>query len=356
MTIPRCTPLVFLIFLMGCRDSIGPVATTPEDRILFVRHAGDAEEIYSVAPDGSGLTNLTLHPSRYLDLRLSPTGPEVAFYSDRGSCLDIWVMEPDGGELTQLTGVEADEGCNRWPRWSPDGSKIAFFSTRNAREGRGSDAYVVNADGTGLVYVGGNPSTDPETDLDVTHGWSPDGRVVVHSNRDGFERTYLVNADGSGMVRLFPDLEGFLEPYWSPSRQHVAIAVENGADLDLWVVGPDGSNGVDVSADPGWDYFPSWADQPWSPDGTWLAFGSSRAGSPDVWVVRPDGTGLTNVTDHSAHDRFHTWIPDGRMLISSDRDGDADLYLVNPDGSGLTKVLDDPGYGIGTAIWVPGGV
>lgn len=116
------------------------------------------------------MRRLTAESGRYRSLRRSPDGTRLAFYSDLSGCYDVWVMDVDGGAPTRLTGVETYERCNSHPRWSPDGSKIAFLTSRNAREGRGWDVYVMNADGSGAVDVTANSSTDPERADDYVHG------------------------------------------------------------------------------------------------------------------------------------------------------------------------------------------
>ena len=69
---------------------------------------------------------------------------------------------------TQLTGINADEGDNIEPHWSPDGSKLAFNSSRIS--GQNWDVYVMNADGSGVVEVSNNLSTDSNTNVDRPRG------------------------------------------------------------------------------------------------------------------------------------------------------------------------------------------
>ena len=58
----------------------------------------------------------------------SPDGSKIAFISSRDGAFEIYVMNADGSGQTRLTNGLAD---NAWPSWSPDGPKIAFFSNRD---------------------------------------------------------------------------------------------------------------------------------------------------------------------------------------------------------------------------------
>ena len=73
-----------------------------------------------------------------------------------------------------------------WPRWSPDGRKLAFTSERDGNW----EIYVMNADGSGQRNL------TRTTALDVGAAWSPDGRRVVFvSKRGGKWAIYSMNAD-----------------------------------------------------------------------------------------------------------------------------------------------------------------
>ena len=77
---------------------------------------------------------------------------------------------------------------NAWPVYSPDGRKIAFGSSRSGD----FEIYVMNADGSDVVRL------TQSSGLDVRPAWSPDGkRIAFTSNRDGNYDIYIVNADGS---------------------------------------------------------------------------------------------------------------------------------------------------------------
>ena len=80
---------------------------------------------------------------------------KIAFQSDQYGNLDIYVMEPDGTEQTNLTNnISKDE----YPSWSPDGTKIAFCSI--SRGYPTFEIYVMNADGTGQTRLTNDPDSD----------------------------------------------------------------------------------------------------------------------------------------------------------------------------------------------------
>ena len=133
----------------------------------------------------SGPVRLTDNPAvdRYPDW--APDGSKIAFASDRNGTQDVWVMNPDGSQQTNLT---QGEGNNTKPAWSPDGSKIAFVSDRDGN----NEIYTMNADGTGLVRITNHGAGDNDP------GWSLDGaRILFTSDRDGLAAVYAYqSADG----------------------------------------------------------------------------------------------------------------------------------------------------------------
>jgi len=355
---PLGAAVTFLVaFLAACSDSTAPEQTTDgpdwdpsQDQIFFVStRAGVASgtggsDIYRMNADGTGTQRLTDESAAYRDLQLSPDGTKLAYYSDQVRCYNVWVMNVDGTDARQLTSLDGLERCNEMPRWSPDGSKIAFQSSRHPE--LGWDVYVMNADGSGVMNVSDNPSTDVDTYNDLVVGWSPDGRVVMQSNRDGTDRIYTVVADGSGCEALFAD--GFILPFWSPDHARVAVV----KDWDLFVMNSDGSGATNLTGSPG---FESWGSaDPWSPDGSKVAYRSLISGEAEIYVQNADGSGRVNVTNSPGAETFLGWSPDGaRILFVGTQTGDNEIYVMNADGTGVVNLSNDPSADDDRAIWVP---
>ena len=85
--------------------------------------------------DGSNQTRLTYTPSKDYSPSWSPDGSKIAFSSSRDGNYEIYVMDADGSNQTNLTNNSANDSG---PSWSPDGSKIAFSSSR--------DVYIMDVD------------------------------------------------------------------------------------------------------------------------------------------------------------------------------------------------------------------
>jgi WD40 repeat protein len=188
-------------------------------RIAYMRNAiiGESEfDIFVMNEDGSEVTNLTPNTPEWTDGEpdWSPAGTRIAFRSHRSSGGDIWTMAPDGSQLAQLTsGGRIDTN----PRWSPDGQKLVFtrFMGPLGEAGTDFDLFVINADGTGLMQLTSDDRRTSEAD------WSPDGRWIVFASGDLSQGNlplfdlFVMRADGTDRIQLTFDERAGL-PIWVP--------------------------------------------------------------------------------------------------------------------------------------------
>ena len=160
----------------------------------------------------------------------SPDGSKIVFQSNRTGEWHLYVMNPDGSAVVDLTPGMTD--C-RNPSFSPDGSAIVFYSAMAGND----DIYVMNSDGSGIRNLTNHPARD------IHPHWSPDGkRIVFNSLRDDARAfdLYAMNADGSGVVRLTatPEQETCAQFSRDGSRMVFLRGFANGND-DILVTGSD---------------------------------------------------------------------------------------------------------------------
>jgi Tol biopolymer transport system component len=217
----------------------------------------------------------------------------IAFTSDNV----IYTINSDGSGLLQLT--QTGNGFqDRYPSWSPDGTKIAFGRTTFTVQ---SQIYVMNADGSNPTRISNNTFHDRQP------SWSPDGsKIAFVSARDGNDEIYVMNADGSNQTRLTNNTAFDWDPAWSPDGTNIAFASTrdfastpgNVNDfLELYVMDANGSNPVRLTTNNKGDGQPSW-----SPDGTKIAFTTQRDGIALVYVMNTNGSNQTNITQSTTLD------------------------------------------------------
>jgi Tol biopolymer transport system component len=194
-------------------DNASTPAWSPDGRLIaFARRGGIStiEVEKALHGDRSAIREVThttaLRPQEYPSW--TADGKRLLFsgYGNTRS-YDIWVVDPDGRNLRDLT---PQRSLEYGATWSPDGRKIAFGSNRGLRAREGGDLYVMNADGTGVRRLTrGGKSYAP--------AWSPDGRLIAFNSRRavGANDVYLMRSNGRGIRRLTKNTkEEDMVPRW----------------------------------------------------------------------------------------------------------------------------------------------
>ncbi len=322
----------------------------------------------------------------------SLAGPAIVFQSTRAvigsdasiGISNIWRMNMTGSALLPLTKITTVNVFNGEPAWSPDGSKIAFSSSR-ALDGTdapntnfAANIWVMNADGSAPT-----PLTRLTVPIALSPHWSPDGSKILFTsfraldgsdtiNTNTTDNLWVMNADGSNptpLTRLTAAGVGVLSANWSPNGSKVVFVSARAPDgtnaagpENIWFVNLDGSGATAITKFAAANPLLAFGLSPWSPDGATLAFVSEGAldGSDgfnvnvvsNLWLVNADGTNarpLTRFTATSALLFPYAWSPDGKRIAFSSLsalDGsDAvnlnstfNVWLINADGSGRTPL------------------
>jgi serine/threonine protein kinase len=154
----------------------------------------------------------------------SPDGKHIAFASDRGGFFEIWMSDPDGTNVTQLTNLKnASSGS---PYWSPDSTKIVFDSRTTIRPGQNhADIYVVDI--TERVSRKLNTGTDEAS----VPSWSHDGKWIYFIGGEDAARIFRIAPEG-GTAQVLTSARGY-GPRESFDGQSVYFAFESGATTTL---------------------------------------------------------------------------------------------------------------------------
>jgi Tol biopolymer transport system component/predicted Ser/Thr protein kinase len=249
---------------------------------------------------------------------LAPDGKSVVYASRVSGNWDIYLQKIGEQQAVNLTGDSPD--VDLAPAFSPDGTRIAFTSSRD-RQG----VYLMDRDGRNvrrLCADGHNPAWSPDGEeiaLAEDRIFDYEGRIFGHS------RLFVVNVR-TGVSRQITGGDA-VQPNWSPHGTRIAYwGAHKGGRLDIWTVATAGADGAPGAATPVAVTEDSAADwnPVWSRDGKYLYFLSNRGGSMNLWrapMDEPSGrvTGaIEPVTLPSARCQHMSFSADGRSLIYSE--------------------------------------
>jgi Tol biopolymer transport system component len=327
------------VIVKGAEGTIGRGEFTVVRGILFESERAGNRDIWVVDPAGGNPIRLTTSAKNETWPGWSHDGTKILFDRDT----EMWVMRADGSAQTRLAGGVIPVGAQVW---SPDDSRIAY------QQDEMSQIWVMNANGSGPISV------TPVIGVHAWPTWSADGsRIAFHADREivpgdvpsltDNPDVFVVNADGTGEVRLTTYAGRDWLPAWSPDGSKIAFTSDREGPGEIFVMSATGGGQTNLTHDPGAaDGWPVW-----SPDGSKIAFQSYRDGNAEIYVMNADGTGVVRLTANAAFDAGPSWSPDGtRIAFESNRTGDFEIYVMSAAGSGQTRLTDQAGLD-GFPVW-----
>ena len=224
----------------------------------------------------------------------SPDGSVIAIENAGKICL----VNPDGTNLRELTTFYASH-----PVWSPDGNYLAVEKKREGEVDSGTDIMIIDRNGNEVAWV----ITSPDDEYPVA--WSPDNSYILFVKYEERKSLTLWRAN-LDMSKPFPASSSgiFRLSEMEPIQDHAAISpdgskIVTGGQMGLLIMNADGSGVIDIT--PNIENFEI-GDVAWSPQTNKIAFVGMEPqewdaiegylGPYNIYLINPDGTGLEQIT------------------------------------------------------------
>jgi Tol biopolymer transport system component/DNA-binding winged helix-turn-helix (wHTH) protein len=338
----------------------------------------------------------------------------------------LWTVPADGGKAEPLTQPQNPPGRHTEPHYGPGGTYVSFLSNRPGRsnimwemnlqtrqmvkllDGAPNPvSFAYAPDGVTMLFVGVSgvdtlglyqlprnpdsrkPLMAPQLITRVDFVYLRDLAMTAKGDRIAYTATNMISnlwqvtPDGKTKQVTNESSYRVTQPQFSPDGEKLAYLLrKRGLLSDVWMSNADGTNAVQITRNPGWDYMMSW-----TPDGKSLIYGALRDGKPGVWQysltdgsekqladlnelywmarISPDGKevlyhkedgGVLNVwkMDTATKRRtqltfgkeaigFACWSPDGKQIALEMRQGDDDhVGILSSDGGPIRQAMPGP--------------
>lgn len=266
--------------------------------------------------------------------------PAIFVYgSTRDGRLGIYFLTADASVAAPLP-LPAEVPHAVWPAVSPDGTRIAFVSVRGSADLRPNGIFISNLDGSNALQITFGDGTHPT--------WSPTGGGIAFSCEGGTD-ICIANVDGSAVVNLTEDIEGFSRyPSWTPDGRIVFMSsrdVQDDLNLysEIYIMDSDGSNVTRLTEDE-----TAYNSNPQvSPDGNLIIYESDKdvPGSTELYVMSTNGEGSRRLTQDTFQNQNAVWSPDSaRIMYSADTgNGNRDLFFARvDDANAISRLTVNP--------------
>ncbi|MGB8981349.1 MAG: hypothetical protein WCC12_05705 [Anaerolineales bacterium] len=304
-----------IMLLVACQEN----SASQSSKIAFHSDRDGNSEIYTMDPDGTNQTNLTNHSAKDVSPQWSPDGKQLLFISDRNEQPGFYIMNADGSNVHLL--IDCDDCVTG--RWFPDGKQIAFVNKKG-------QICIIKADGANIKCIADQARED--------YAYSPDGKQIAFASSLG-EGIYVIDVTGANL-RLLTEKKpsGSLDvlPDWSPDGKQIIFqrTLAQG-NIEIHIMNSDGSNERTILGQAG--------RPKWSPAGDLIAF-KSRIDNA-LYLINSDGSKLRKIADLDPNDYSYIWSPNGtRIAFVSMSEGRNQIYVVEVNDSNLQRLTNNEAW------------
>lgn len=254
------------------------------------------DDLCTIDPATGSYNRITNTQSTDFYASISPTTGQIIFSSRRDGSFLLYTTSPSGDAVTQIGPTNI--GSLFAPTYSPDGTQIAFTAAANNTQ----NIWIMNSDGTNPTQL-----TDLEGES-VDAVWSPDGTQIVFAtekepdNVDAGMEHFIINRDGTNLREIVADVEQIGgRSDWSPDGQWLVFYAGPRDKTQIYLTDINGTQLYQLT-DEGSNLAPTF-----SPDGNWIAYTSFDDGDGEIFIMRLDGSGKQQLTSNSYTDWQPRW-------------------------------------------------
>jgi Tol biopolymer transport system component len=286
---------VLLIAFVGHAQSEIP-STAPHILVLG-QESSNASYPYLIDTNGTAFSAISVQEdlsqlSDFVSLDCSSSGDFILF-----SAGQMYKMKPDGSKLELIF----DGGYVTSIAISPDNTRVAFSGMYIQPWYSAAPAiFLMDIDGSNLVKLTQNSFIEEEPT------WSPDGQKIAFAYDDsGTQGIAVIGVDGSDQTRITESSYYDAMPHWSPDSQRIAFASNRNGDFNIYSTNIDGSDLEQLTASgTGQNVLPKW-----SPNGAYLSFSSDHGGEDyEIYRMNADGSHVIQLTENSGYDFNQCWL------------------------------------------------
>ncbi len=318
--------------LQGFRDHVpdGEPMWGADGKLYFLSERGGTFNIWQMNPDGTGQAQVTRHEVGVKYPSISPDGRTLIYTEDH----ELWTMDITSGAPEKITVALA---------FDPTINPVEWVDVRDRAEGLSvhPDGKTLAVDSRGEIFLVPVDEEMGETVQLTASAWrdrfqkfSPDGSQLAYVSDEGAREELWVVDLATGERRRISNHDSFKTGnfVWSPDGARLAFEAANTlfevevASGDVTELGYHINRGYDLHQ--------------YSPDGAWILYGKRDLDEDDELYLLNLGSGEEeNVTRDPFRDRSGALTPDGKHLVFlSTRDGGVSHLFVAP----LARLTEDP--------------
>lgn len=292
-----------------------PVVLGGSPLLAFVSDREDQRtlQVHTMFPDGSQVRQITFGPGQKRQPRFSPDGSFIAFVSNHEGNEEIYVLPTSGGAPINITNSEFNETD---PEWSPDGSMIAFTSDRQYEV---RQVFVMDIACTSDNCETGDPKnisrgfaiefspTWAPIDFERPNWLPPEYNMAVSTSiLNTAAQIYMrsLTEEDSIDMDLQQYIRGAEQLDWSPGGEFIAYTwYQDNNEIYLARISDRGYSPIRLTFSLG-NFSPDF-----SPDSQYIAFSSTRDQNHEIYLMTVNGANQTNITRNPARDMEPDWLP-----------------------------------------------